>query len=449
MDKKNKATRYRQPDRIRHPEKIRHFDFSVKPKKPGPLFSVAKHILAWPDLRRRHAKIDKVNMESLEGKPYLLLVTHSYFCDFAVMMKVTHPHPVINVMTLEGFNTYSAPLMRALGVIGKRKFVQDFHLIRNMKYTVEKLKCIFCLFPEARYSLDGCGSYIPESTASLVKLLGVPVVVLRIHGNFVTCPQWNKIDKGTYIEGRAEPIITAQETQTLSKEEIFTRIRTNFTYDDFRWQAENRIRIDHPRRAEGLHCLLYKCPHCGKEYETDSAGTELWCRACGKRWEMDVYGQLHAKEGKTEYPHIPDWSAWERDCVRHEILSGTYRFESEARIETLPGWKKFYKHGSGRLIQDMTGTYVICDNLYGKGEFTLHKKPLELDSVHIEYDYLGRGDAVDISVPDDSFWCYIRARDAITKLSFATEELYQNARARRQVPVRESTLCPAETPSAK
>ena len=100
-------------------------------------------------------------------------------------------------------------------------------------------------------------------------------------------------------------------------------------------------------------------------------------------------------------------------------------------------------------MQDMTGTYVICDNLYGKGEFTLHKKPLELDSVHIEYDYLGRGDAVDISVPDDSFWCYIRARDAITKLSFATEELYQNARARRQVPVRESTLCPAETPSAK
>lgn len=44
--------------------------------------------------------------------------------------------------------------------------------------------------------------------------------------------------------------------------------------------------------------------------------------------------------------------------------------------------------------------------------------------MHIEYDYLGRGDCVDISTQDDSFWCYLSKRDAITKLSFATEEIY-------------------------
>ena len=38
--------------------------------------------------------------------------------------------------------------------------------------------------------------------------------------------------------------------------------------------------------------------------------------------------------------------------------------------------------------------------------------------------YLGRGDCVDISVPDDSFWCYLSKKDAITKLSFATEEIF-------------------------
>ena len=47
--------------------------------------------------------------------------------------------------------------------------------------------------------------------------------------------------------------------------------------------------------------------------------------------------------------------------------------------------------------------------------------------MHIEYDYLGRGDCVDISIPDDSFWCYLTKRDAITKISFATEEMHKLA----------------------
>ena len=54
----------------------------------------------------------------------------------------------------------------------------------------------------------------------------------------------------------------------------------------------------------------------------------------------------------------------------------------------------------------------------------LKKSPMSLESVHIEYDYLGRGDCVDISIQDDSFWCYFTKRDVITKLSFATEEIF-------------------------
>ena len=35
------------------------------------------------------------------------------------------------------------------------------------------------------------------------------------------------------------------------------------------------------------------------------------------------------------------------------------------------------------------------------------------------------GRASDISIPDDSFWCYLSKRDAITKISFATEEMHK------------------------
>ena len=405
-------------------KKPKSFDFSKKPKSPCFLMGVAKHIISFPDLRKRKFKLEKINMEGLEG-PYLMLVTHASMVDFNVMLKATHPHKVNNVMTLEGFNTYTEPLMRSLGVLGTRKYINDMNLVRNIKYCIEKLGNTFVLFPEARYSLDGCTSYIPSSTAKLIKVLKVPVVVLKIQGNFVTCPQWNKINKKTHVEAQMVQIITREECKDISLDEIAKRIREHFTYDDYKWQLENKIKIDHPKRAEGLHALLYKCPHCKEESQMGSEGVKLFCNACGKTWEMDEYGQLHALDGKTEFSHIPDWSNWERACVRKEIEDGTYYFEDTVRVETLPGSLKFYKQGEGTLIQTPEGTTVKC-NYYGE-EYTLFRSAKSLESMHIEYDYLGRGDCVDISIPDDSFWCYVSKKDCITKISFATEEIHKLA----------------------
>jgi len=406
-------------------DKIKRFNFEKKPISPTFIMRLAKEIISFPDLRKRKAKLTKVGMEEIEGKPYLLLVTHSSMVDFNLMLKGTHPYKVNNVMTLEGFKTYTEPLMRSLGVLGTRKFITDLHLVKNMKYCVDKLKNIFVLFPEARYSLDGCTSYLPDSLGKMVRLLGVPVVVLMIHGNFVTCPQWNKKNKKIFVEAEMRPIITAEETKSLSVDEINARIADDFRYDDYAWQRDNQIKINHPGRADGLHALLYKCPACKTEHQTDSAGTKLWCNCCKKTWEMDEYGQMHALEGETEFAHIPDWSNWERACVREEIDSGTYYFEDEVRIETLPNAWKFYKQGMGKLIQTPEETRVEC-NYYGE-PYVLRRSAKSLESMHIEYDYLGRGDCVDISIPDDSFWCYLTKRDAITKISFATEEIHKKA----------------------
>ena len=405
-------------------ENIKSFDFSKKPIKPTFLMTLAKWIISWPDLKKRNFKLTKVGMEGIEG-PYLLLVTHSSMVDFNVMLKATHPKKVSNVMTLEGFNTYTEILMRLLGVLGTRKFIDDVHLVKNMKYCVDKLGTIFVLFPEARYSLDGCTSYIPKSLGKMVRLLKIPVVVLKIHGNFVTCPQWNKINKKTYVEAEMKMVISAEEARQMAPDKINEIIRENFVYDDFKWQYDNKIKITHPKRANGLHALLYKCPACMIEGQTDSEGTRLWCNSCNKAWQMDEYGKLYAENGKTEFSHIPDWSNWERECVRKEIEDGTYYFEDEVRIETLPGSLKFYKQGMGKLIQTPAETRIEC-NYYGE-PYVLVKSAVSLESMNIEYDYLGRGDCVDISIPDDSFWCYLSKKDAITKLSFATEEMYKAA----------------------
>lgn len=403
-------------------KKIRRFDFSKKPIRPCFIMNLAKWIISWPDLRNREFNLEKINMDGVKA-PYLLLSNHSSMVDFNIMLKATHPEKVNNVMTLEGFRDYTYPLMYSLGVVGTRKFISDTYLVKNIKYCVDKLKTIFVMYPEARYSLDGCTSYLPDSLGKLVKLLRVPVVVIRINGNFVARPQWNKTNKKTRVDAVMQMIVTAEETRTLSADEINARIREHFVYDDFAWQLENKVKIDHPTRAEGLHCLLYKCAKCGTEGEMYSEGTQLWCEHCGKHWEMTEYGQLQAVDGETEFSHIPDWSNWERECVRKEIEEGTYYFEDEVRVETLPNSLHFYKQGTGKLIQTCTETRVEC-KAYGE-DYTLVRSAKNMDSMHIEYDYRKKGDCIDISVPDDSFWCYTTKRDVITKIAFATEEMHK------------------------
>ena len=233
------------------------------------------------------------------------------------------------------------------------------------------------------------------------------------------------MNKKTYVEAELKKILSANDVKVMSYNEINEVVRVNFQYDDYRWQYEKQIKIEHPLRANGLHSLLYKCAACKEEGQMHSEGTRLWCEACGKSWEMDEYGRLKAVEGETEFPHIPDWSNWERECVRQEIREGTYYFEDTVRVETLPGSTRFYKQGEGKFIQTPTETKLEC-NYYGE-PYTLVRNAKSLESMHIEYDYHKHGDCIDISIPDDSFWCYMSKRDVITKISFATEEMHKLA----------------------
>ena len=212
----------------------------------------------------------------------------------------------------------------------------------------------------------------------------------------------------------------------MTADEINAAIRKAMEYDEYRWQRENNIRITEPYRAEGLHKILYQCPACGKEHRMASEGTEIYCRECGKRWEMDELGVLHAREGETEFSHIPDWYEWERANVRSEIERGEYRFEDEVEVYSLPRAWKFEKLGMAKLTHDPENGYVL-EGEYRDQPYRVERAPLGMYGVHIEYDYcyLRPEDCIDISTDKDSFYCYPTKTDVVTKLSLATEEIYK------------------------
>ncbi len=372
-------------------------------------------------------KVEKINMDGLKP-PYMMLSNHMYFIDFELAAMGTLPHRVNNVVSIDGY--YRRPwLMELIGAICTRKFTMDLHLIKSIN-RVLKRGDILSMYPEARYSPCGTLSYIPESLGKLIRMNKVPVVAVVHHGNYLHSPFWNfRKKRKVPLHTTMTQILTAEQVKTMSVEQINEVVRTALAYDDYRYQKENNIRITEPFRAEGLHKVLYQCPHCLAESQMSSKGTEIFCTACGKHWNLNEDGTLSALEGETEFSHVPDWFDWEREQVHRQIDAGEYRFEDEVEVYSMPRCWRFETLGKATLTHDPENGFVLT-GLYNGKPYHIQRTPVMTNSLHIEYDYcyLKPLDCLDISTENDSFYCYpLTKQNVVTKLGFATEYLYQQA----------------------
>ncbi len=402
-------------------EDVVRFDMQKKPKRQKGYLKVLTWILSFPIVWKNRLKINRVNMKGLKP-PYLLLCTHKSFVDFMVTTACIFPHRANYVVAIDGF-IGREKLLRNVGCICKRKFTNDLLLVRHLRRVIDNGD-ILAVYPEARYSLIGTNACLPKSLGKLAKMLGVPVVVLSMHGNFLRAPVWNLHKRRVPLSADISQIITQEEIGALPAEEINKRISDAFYYDEYEWQKENGIRIKYRDRAKGLHKVLYKCRNCGTEYQMRSDGNMLWCDSCGSEWTMTEYGELIAKDEK-ERVHIPAWYEMLREEVKKLVETGKYYFSSEVVIDSLPNAKGYIRLGEGRLTHDMHGFTLEC---FADGEsFTLKKEPLSMYSCHIEYDYMGKGDCIDLSTLSDTYYIYPKTHDwSATKISLATEELYNH-----------------------
>ena len=368
-------------------------------------------------------KVETVNMDDLKP-PYMLLSNHMHFIDFELAAMATWPYPVSNVVSIDGY-VVKWFLLEWIGAIATRKFTTDIHLVKSIRHVLKRGD-ILAMYPEARYTPCGTLAYLPDSLGKLIKMNKVDVVAVVHHGNHLYAPFWDfrrkrKVPMHTVFTR----ILTPEQIANMSVEEINETLRRALSYDEYRYQKDNGILIKEPFRAEGLHKVLYQCPHCGTEFSMDTRGAELFCRSCGKRWVWQEDGFLKATEGETEFDHIPDWFHWERQQVAKQIEEGTYGFTQEVEVFSLPRVWRYIPLGKARLTHDISEGWVLEGHYRGQ-DYRIHRQCAQTNSLHIEYDFgpLKSRDYVDISTENDSFYCTIDTPGMITKLGFATEELY-------------------------
>ena len=403
----------------------------AKPLRPNFLLATVIRILAIFDLWPTHFTYQMHGMEKVGKKePCLILMNHSSFIDLKIASRIFYPRRYGIVCTSDGFVGFCmALLMRLIGCIPTQKFVSDVQLIRDMEYLLKKKKCSVLMYPEASYSFDGTATPLPRKMGVLLKKLGVPVVTVITQGAFARDPLYNCLQKRK-VNVRADVtcLATAQQVKEMTVAQLDELLEQAFSFDNFKWQQENKVVIDEPFRADGLNRILYKCPHCGCEGKMEGKGISITCHSCGKEWIMDEIGQLKATQGETEFPHIPDWYRWERAEVKKELENGTYLLDTDVDIAMMVDYTAIYMVGSGHLTHDENGFKLTgCD-----GKLHYEQGPVHCYGLYADYHWYEIADMIGIGNYDALYYCFPKKEGvSVAKARMAVEELYKLKKVRR------------------
>ena len=401
-----------------------------KPRRMGMFWRVLIKLLSSTNLLRYHVKYRESGMDRLgKDEPSLVLMNHSSFIDMQLVGDYWFPRPFSVVTTTDAY-VGLAWVLKAIGCIPTQKFVSDLTLIRDMKYALEKNRATVVMYPEACYSFDGTSATLPDTLGGLAKMLHVPIVTMISHGPFLREPLYNMLrHRKVDISADVTYLLSPQEIDELTAEQINERIRDAFSFDHFRYQQENEIRIAEDFRADGLERVLYKCPHCLAEGCAEGQGTQWKCRECGKTYELTELGALRALDGEAAFTHIPDWFSWQRAQVKDEIERGEYQLDVDVDIYMMVDYKAMYRVGEGHLLHNAEGFHLTGCN----GALDYTQSPLSSYSINADYYFYEIGDMISIGNKRHLFYCFPKNTQAIVaKSKMATEEMYRIERSRHR-----------------
>lgn len=229
---------------------------------------------------------DRGDLSKVEG-PYLLLSNHGSALDVYYLSTLAYPHKFSFILNRYYFkNKFARGIFNKMGVIPKKLFYPDIETIKKtMKSIKQGYPVLMC--PEGRLSIDGTNYNITKETGKLIKSLKVPVVIAKISGAYLVNPKWRKKRIRGPVHTSVERIISKEEVENLSVDEINSIIEENLKYNEFEFARVKCAKYRGKNKAKGLENVLYYCPKCKKEYTLTSEGNHIKCSACNLDLEID------------------------------------------------------------------------------------------------------------------------------------------------------------------
>lgn len=328
------------PDSIYYSILLRVFSFIVKPK------AITTY--------------NKEDLDKIEG-PYLLLSNHGSAYDVYYLSTLAYPSKLSFILNRYYFhNKFCRKVFNRMGVIPKKLFYPD---VETIKKTMKSIKAGYSVLmcPEGRLSIDGTNYSCTKETGKLIKNLRVPVVLTTINGGYLVKPKWRKNRIRGPVHTSVRRIITKEEVETLSIDEINEIIEENLSYNDFEFARDIKAKYKGKNKAKGLENVLYYCPKCHKEYTLASDGNHIKCNVCG--FDLEIDDDYSFKENKYNIRDISDWYKIIKKYENENIKNGI-NLECEVRVKKFD--LKNYKIEEGEGICYLNNADFSFDGVMGE-----------------------------------------------------------------------------------
>lgn len=295
-------------------------------------------------------KIKRNEIKKAKG-PFVVIANHGAAYDFVNLFGATRRRMTF-VLSYSFYN--SMPLQRffdGIGVIPKQQFQTTLSDFRKMKSVVESGEPLV-IYPAGLCPEDGIGTTIPEATYDFLKWLGVDVYVARATGSYFVMPKWSKGFHPGKTSIDIYKLMSKEELASTSNDELRTKILDSLDFDAYHDQEQEKVKFK-KFPLHGLEKVLYRCPHCDKEFSISIKNDDtLMCNECGFEEKSDEYSLLHNIKGiGKEIRYVSDWARFIIDKTKEEIKNKEdYKLTAKTKIQMLDYQKhKFVDVGSGLL----------------------------------------------------------------------------------------------------
>lgn len=393
-----------------------------KIRKQSFFFRHLINIVAKKDLKECNFTYTTTFMDKLDSSSQVLyLMNHSSFIDLEIVARLLHNRKYHIVCTEDGLVGQYFLLSR-IGCIPTKKFVRDVNLIRRIKHCLYNLHSSVIMFPEASYTFDGTTTRFTDNVAKCIKMLKVPIVIIKTEGAFLREPLYNNLQKRKInVSANMEYVLSKDDIEKMSVKDIDLILQEKFEYDHFKNQQQNNIIVNESFRADSLNRVLYKCPHCGTEGMMIGKNIYIECKKCGIKYELKENGFLEAINGHTIFNHIPDWYKWEREKAKEEVLNDTYLLDCESKVYCLKGFKAMYYIGIYRLIHNSQGLKLLDKD----NNVIYEQSSLFSYSLYSDFNWYELGDVIVIGNEKIRYYVFPNKKDVVAKARLIQEEAYK------------------------
>ena len=310
--------------------------------------------------RKYHVTVEK--LEYKKDKPYLILMNHQTgFDQFFIGMAYDGPIYYLATEDIFSLGLLSRIIDFLVAPIPIKKQTTDLKAIKSC-VKVAKEGGTIALFPEGNRTFHGKTLYFKPSIVKLIRLVKLPVAIMRLEGGYGAQPRWSDVVRKGDVKAYPSKIIEVDEYSTLSDDELFDLIQKELYVDE----TDSEENFYHKKNAEYMERFLYVCPECGLTVFNDL----VECLNCHQRIRYLPNKKLQGVTYEFPFTTIGQWYDYQCNYVR--------------KLDLTPYYDNIMYEDTVRLFHVIL--YKYKKKLKNKATLRLYGNRLEIDDSSLNFD---------------------------------------------------------------